>query len=75
MSYSDEWFEEILKRREWKESPCPVEPVPQRRLGDLKPCEHSTTWKPWAAMTAEERRKALEKREEKTDATPAKGSR
>lgn len=72
MAYSDEWFAEILKRRQWKEDPAPVEHVPQRRLGDAPDCEHSTTWKPWAAMTAEERRKALEQRE---DATPRPKSR
>jgi hypothetical protein len=63
VSYSDEWFAEILKRRQWKEHPRPIEPVPQRRLGDLQQCEHSTTWKPFSEMTAEERRKALSERE------------
>lgn len=42
-----------VAERAWEEHPKPVEPVPVA----------STTWKPWAQMTAEERRKALEKRD------------
>lgn len=53
MSYSDEW----LKAVRAKQQPKAVEPVSVA----------STTWKPWAQMTAEERRKALSERE---DATP-----
>ena len=59
MSCSDEWLRG-LKRP--KTEPKPAEPVPVE----------STTWKPWADMTAEERRKALSERE---DATPEKARR
>lgn len=71
MSYSDEWFLNIQHRRgierrwpkaEPAERPKPVEPVPVE----------STTWRPWAEMTAEERRKAISEREH---ATPGKAPR
>jgi hypothetical protein len=64
MAYSDEWLKAFHASRTNQESRT-VDPVPRRRLGDVAPCEHSTTWKPWAQMTAEERRKALAEREEK----------
>lgn len=48
MSYSDEWLKAVHAPRQ---HPKPVEPVAP------------TTWKPWAQMTAEERRKALEERD------------
>lgn len=56
MSYSDEWLKAVHAKRTVQETRT-VEPVPVE----------STTWKPWAEMTAEERRKALSQRE---DATP-----
>lgn len=49
MSYSDEWLKSVNAARQ----PRPVKPVPVA----------STTWKPWAEMTAKERRKALSERE------------
>lgn len=56
MSYSDEWLKSVRASRTIQESRA-VEPLPAE----------STTWKPWTQMTAEERRKALARRE---DATP-----
>lgn len=56
MSYSDEWLKSVRASRTNRGSRT-VEPVPVA----------STTWKPWAEMTAEERRKSLSQRE---DATP-----
>jgi hypothetical protein len=52
MSYSDEWLKAVRAKRTNQESRT-VEPVPVV----------STTWKPWAEMTAEESRKALAKRD------------
>lgn len=53
MSYSDDWFANLRHKREIERRwPKPVEPAPVE----------STTWKPWAEMTAEERRKALAER-------------
>lgn len=57
MSYSDEWLKAVRATQQ----PKPVEPAPV-----VSPHWHhdngSTTWKPWADMTAEERRKALSQR-------------
>jgi hypothetical protein len=55
-SYAEQWMEAVRA----KQAPKPVEPAP------VEP----PAWKPWAEMTPEERRKALENREEKKDATP-----
>lgn len=51
MSYSDEWLKAVHDAT--RQHPRPVEPVPVE----------STTWKPWAEMTAEERRKAWAERD------------
>lgn len=52
MSYSDEWLKAVRAKRTNQESRT-VEPVPVV----------STIWKPWAEMTAEERRKAIKDRD------------
>lgn len=71
MSYSDEWLDAIRAARE---RPKPVDPTPA-----VSPHWHNDSgnpaWKPWAEMTPEERRKALNNREEKKDATPRPSSR
>jgi hypothetical protein len=64
-SYAEQWLEAVRAKQEAK----PVEPAPV-----VSPHWHhdngAPAWKPWAEMTPEERRKALETREEKKDATP-----
>jgi hypothetical protein len=71
VSYSDEWLDAIRAARE---RPRPVEPAPV-----VSPHWHHVTmkpaWKPWAEMTSEERREALNNRQEKKDATLGEASR
>jgi hypothetical protein len=59
VSYSDEWLKAVHAKRQ---QPTPVEPRPV-----VSPHWHhdkgEPAWKPWAEMTPEERRKALEQRE------------
>lgn len=75
MSYSDEWLKAVHVARQQPK----VEPEPDGRFAEdwrkargrvklqPKPVEPvpvvSTTWKPWAEMTADERRKALNDRD------------
>jgi hypothetical protein len=56
VSYSEEWLKAVRAKIEPESriiATPPIEPAPAA----------SPTWKPWAQMTAEERRKALSERE------------
>lgn len=57
----DEFFTEDWREARSSAREKPARPV--RPVRPVMPAASASAWKPWAEMTAEERRKALEKRE------------